>query len=160
MHQAVQPVTDGVFCGTDLLPQLIQGMRGSIRHGVRRQNGVRDLLFQARLGRQRIEQIIGGQRIMVGGAVPGAQVLEIAQRTGHQQQLSHGKDTALDRAGSQRTDPLHAAEPGRAVLDQQGIDGIGLFQHKPDFVGVALRFQLQHFGLWLPGRRTRRRHAR
>ena len=55
MDQAVQTVTDGIFRGTDLFAQLVQGMRSGIRHGVRRKNGIRNLLFQARLGRQCIE---------------------------------------------------------------------------------------------------------
>ena len=146
MDQALQPVADGVFGGADLFAQLGQGVGGGVGHGVGREDGVRDLLFQPGLGGQGVEQIVGGQGVMVGRTVPGAQVLEVAQRAGHFQQLPHREDAALDGAGSQPADPLHPAEPGGAVLDQQGVDGVGLFQSKADLVGVALGGQFQHFG--------------
>ena len=146
VDQALQPVADGVFGGADLFAQLGQGVRGGVGHGVGREDGVRDLLFQPGLGGQGVEQIVGGQGVMVGRAVPGAQVLEVAQRAGHFQQLPHREDAALDGAGSQPADPFHAAKAGRTILDEQCIDGVGLIQHKADFVGGALRGQFQHFG--------------
>ena len=89
MDQTLQPVADGVFGGADLFAQLGQGVGGGVGHGVGREDGVRDLLFQPGLGGQGVEQIVGGQGVMVGRTVPGAQVLEVAQRAGHFQQLPH-----------------------------------------------------------------------
>ena len=86
---------------------------------------------------------------MIGGAVPCAQILKVAQSTSHQQKFSHREHTALDGAGSQGTDSLHTAKPGRTVLDEQCVDGIGLLQHKADLVGVTLGLQLQHLRLCL-----------
>ena len=63
---------------------------------------------------------------MLGGAVPARQVLKIAQRTGHHQQLAHGKHTALYGTGGKLTDPLYPAKARRAVFDQQGVDGVRL----------------------------------
>ena len=56
---AFQTVADAVFRCTDLLAQVVQGMRGRICHCIRRKDGARDLLFQAGLRGQRVEQIIG-----------------------------------------------------------------------------------------------------
>ena len=56
---AFQTVADAVFRCTDLLAQVVQGMRGRICHCIRRKDGARDLLFQAGLGGQRVEQVIG-----------------------------------------------------------------------------------------------------
>ena len=150
VDQAFQPVADGVLGGTDLFAQVRQGVGSGVRHGVGSQDSVGDLLFQPGLGGQGIEQIVGGQGVVVGGTVPGAQILEVAQRPRHQQQLAHGEDAAFDSPGGQGADPLHPAEPGRAVFDEQGIDGIGLLQRKADLVRVALGGQGQHFGLGLP----------
>ena len=146
MDQAVQTVTDGVFGGADLFPQFVQRVGRSVRHGIRRNDGVGNLLFQTGLWCQCVEQVVGGQSIVIGGTVPGAQVLKVAQGARHQQQLTHGQHAALDCAGGQLADPFHAAKARRTVLDEQRIDGVGLIQHKADFVGVALRGQLQHFG--------------
>ena len=52
-------------------------------------------------------------------AVPADEVLKVAKRTGHHQQFTHRKDTALDGAGGQLTDALYSTEAGRAVLDEQ-----------------------------------------
>ena len=68
--------------------------------------------YLARLRGQRIEQIIGREHIVLRRTVPVGQVLEVAQSTGHHQQLAHGKHAALDRTGGQRTDALHSAETG------------------------------------------------
>ena len=149
VDHAFQPVADGVFGGAYFFAQLRQSVGSCVRHGIGGQNGVRDLLFQPGLRGQGVEQVVGGQSIVVGGTVPAAQILEVAQRTRHQKQLAHREDAALDGAGGQRADPFHPAEPGRAVLDEQGVDGVGLLQSKADFVGVAQGGQFQHFGFGL-----------
>ena len=74
-------------------------------------------------------------------------MLKIAQRTGHHQQLAHGKHAALDRTGGQRTDALHSAETGRTVLNQQRIDGIRLLQRIAHLVRVTLRLKCQELRL-------------
>ena len=119
-------------------------MGSRIRHGVRGQNGTGDLLLQTGLWCQRIKQVIRRQGIVVGGAVPAAQILKVAQCAGHHQQLAHGEHAALDRAGHELADALHAAKAGRAVFDQQTIDGVGLLQRVAHFVRVALGFQRKH----------------
>ena len=141
---ALQPVADAVLGDADLFAQLVQGMGSCIRHGVWGQNGTGDLLLQTGLWCQRIKQVVRRQGIVVGGAVPAAQILKVAQRTGHHQQLAHGEHAALDRTGHELADALHAAKAGRAVFDQQTIDGVGLLQRVAHFVRVALGFQRKH----------------
>ena len=67
---ALQTVTDAVLCCADLFAQVVQGIRGRVCHGIRCQNGAGDLLFQARLRCQRIEQIICRQSIMLRCSIP------------------------------------------------------------------------------------------
>ena len=109
---ALQPVADAVLGDADLFAQLVQGMGSCIRHGVRGQNGTGDLLLQTGLWCQRIKQVVRRQGIVVGGAVPAAQILKVAQCTGHHQQLAHGEHAALDRAGHELADTFHAAKAG------------------------------------------------
>ena len=142
-HHAFQPVADAVLGGTDLLAQVVQGMRGSICHGIRRKDGAGYLLFQPRLRCQCVEQIVRRQCLVVRGAIPAGKVLEIPQSTCHHQQLTHGEYAALDGTHRQCTDPLYPAKPGRTVFDQQGVDGIGLLQSIPDFIRVALGLDVQ-----------------
>ena len=145
-HHAFQPVADAVFCGADLFAQLCQSAGGCICHGIRCQNGTGDLLLKARLRCQRVKQIIGRQRVMLRGAVPAGQVLEIAQRTSHHQQLAHREHTALYGTGGKLADPLYPAKARRAVFDQQGVDGICLLQRVAYLVRVALRLNGQQHG--------------
>ena len=119
-------------------------MGSCIRHGVRGQNGTGDLLLQTGLWCQRIKQVIRRQGIVVGRAVPAAKILKVAQCTGHHQQLAHGEHAALDRACRQLADILYTAKTRRAILDQQGIDRIGLLQRIAHFVRVTLRLQRKH----------------
>ena len=51
------------------------------------------------------------------------------------------KRQTLDCAGCQLTDALYPAETGRTILDEQRVDGVGLFQRIPHFIGVALRLE-------------------
>ena len=83
---------------------------------------------------------------MLRGAVPAGQVLKIAQRTGHHQQLAHRKHAALYGTGGKLADPLYPAKARRAVFDQQGIDGVRLLQRVAHLVRVALRFNGQQHG--------------
>ena len=62
---AFQPVADAVFRCADLLTQVVQGMRGRIGHCIRRKDGARDLLFQAGLGSQCVEQVIGRKGVVL-----------------------------------------------------------------------------------------------
>ena len=145
-HHAFQPVADAVFGGADLFAQFCQRARGGICHGIRCQNGAGDLLLKARFRCQRVKQIIGRQSIMLRGAVPAGQVLKIAQCTGHHQQFTHGKYTALYGTGGKLADPLYPAKARRTVFDQQGVDGVRLFQRVAHLVWVALRLNGQQHG--------------
>ena len=73
-------------------------------------------------------------------------MLEIAQRTGHHQQLAHRKHTAFYGTGGKLADPLYSAKARRAVFDQQSVDGIRLFQCVAHLVRVALRLNGQQHG--------------
>ena len=142
---AFQPVTDAVFGCTDLFAQLVQGAGSRIRHRIRSQNGTGDLLFQTWFRGQRIEQVIGRQCVMVRGAVPAAQILEITQCTCHHQQFAHGEHAALDRTRGQLADTLYPTKPGRTVFDEQGVDRIRLLQCIANLIRVTLGLQFQHF---------------
>ena len=100
-------------------------------------------MLQPRFRGKGIEQIVRRKDIVLRRAIPVGQVLEVAQRTGHHQQFAHGEHAAFDRSCGQRTDALHPAETGRAILDQERIDGIRLLQCITHFIGVALRLQCQ-----------------
>ena len=145
-----QTVADAVFSGVDLLAQLIQCARSRVSHGIRCQNGAGDLLLQAGLRGQRVEQVVCRQRFVIRGTVPAAQILEVAECPCYHQKLSHREDTALDSAGHQLADTLHTAEPGRTVFDEQAVDGVRLFQRIADLVRVALGLQRQHLRFGLP----------
>ena len=145
-HHAFQPVADAVLGGAYLFAQLCQRAGGCICHGVRCQNGTGDLLLKTRFRCQRVKQIIGRQRVMLRGAIPAGQVLKIAQRTSHHQQLAHRKHATLYGTGSKLADPLYPAKARRAVFDQQGVDGVRLFQRVAYLVRVALRLNGQQHG--------------
>ena len=142
-HHAFQPVADAVLGGAYLFAQLCQRAGGCICHGIRCQNGTGDLLLKTRFRCQRVKQIIGRQRVMFRGAVPAGQVLKIAQRTSHHQQLAHRKHATLYGTGSKLADPLYPAKARRAVFDQQGVDGICLLQCIAHLIQVALRLNGQ-----------------
>ena len=136
---ALQTVADAVFGRADLLAQVVQRIGSSISHRIRCKDRTGNLLFKPRLRCQRVEKIIRRQYIVLRCPVPAGEVLEIAQRACHHQQLAHGQHTALDRTGHKLADALHPAKPGRAVLDKQCIDRIRLLQRIAHFVRVALR---------------------
>ena len=119
--------------------QVRQRIGSSISHRIRCKDRTGNLLFKPRLRCQRVEKIIRRQYIVLRCPVPAGEVLEIAQRACHHQQLAHGQHTALDRTGHKLADALHPAKPGRAVLDKQCIDRIRLLQRIAHFVRVALR---------------------
>ena len=122
----IQLVPDGIFHCPDLAPDVKQGVAGGVRHFLRRQNRAGDVLFQSGLGGQGIEQIIHRQHVVLGDVIPADQVLEVAQRTGHLQQLRHREDTAFQRPVHHLVHTLHPAKARAAVFQQQSIDGIGL----------------------------------
>ena len=138
---AFQAVADAVFGGADLFAQIVQRVRCRICHGIRRKDRAGDLLFQTGLWSQCVKQIIRRQYIVVGRAVPAAQILKIAQCAGDHQQFAHREHAALDGTGGQLADPFDAAEPWGAILDQQRVDGVRLFQCVPDFIRITLGFQ-------------------
>ena len=94
---------------------------------------------------------------MLGEAVPGHQILEVAQRARHFQQFRHGEHTALDGAAHHLVHAGHAAEPGATVFQQQAGDGVGLTQGIAHLVGRFARGLLQKQGAGLRADGQRRR---
>ena len=143
----IQLGADGILRLPDLAAQVLQRHAGGIRHFFRGKDAVGDLPFQHRLGRQRIEQIVGRQHFMFAQAVPLGQAGKIAQRGGDFQQLPHRKDAAFLRMGGDAAHFPHAAETRAAVFDQQRIDGVGLRQRVPFFLRRRAGFQGLHADL-------------
>ena len=71
-------------------------------------------LLQHRLRGQRIEQVVGGQHVVLTQTVPLAQACKVAQRGGNFQQFAHREDAALVGMGD------HAPHLGRQ-LPKRGL---------------------------------------
>ena len=124
----IQLGTDGILGLADFAAQIVERYTGGVGHLLRREDALCDLLFQHGLGRERKEQIVRGQHLMLTQAVPLGQARKIAQRCGDLQKLPHREDAPLAGVGNNAAHLVHAAKAGAAVFDKQCIDGIGLGQ--------------------------------
>ena len=66
----IELVADGVLRCADLPANVVQCVAGRIRHLALRQDGVKDILLELRLRRQRIEEIVDGQRVVLRHLIP------------------------------------------------------------------------------------------
>ena len=124
----------------------MEGDTGGIRHFLRRKDALADLLFQDRLRRQRVEQIIRGQHVVFTQTVPLGKSCKIAQCGCDFQQLPHGEDPALLGMSGNAPHIGNAAKARTSVLDQKRVDGVGLCKRKTLIFRCGTRLQcLHHF---------------
>ena len=118
----------------DLAADIIQRVAGRVGHFIFGQNRILYRLFQRRLGRHGIEQIVYRQHVVLRQAVPFHQLTEVAQCVRHRKQLRHGEHAALFRSLHDTPHILHRGKTGRTVFDQQRRHGVCLLQRRTHLV--------------------------